>query len=141
MKVFTDDEMNALLPNLRPYSVAILKAGPQFGKDGSQAIIWEHGRRNFGLRDDGVLAIVLPVADGSEVCGIGVFAATVEETAAIMNDDPGVRAAVFTFEVHPCGGFSRGFPPLAGFLPNSLRSCAFWLVLWSAHCSRKALHR
>ena len=105
MRVFTDDEMNALLPTVRPYTAVILKAGPHFGDDGSQGTIWEHGRRNFGLRDEGVLAIVLPVADGSDVCGIGVFTGTVEETTAIMNDDPGVRAGVFTFEAHPCGGF------------------------------------
>jgi hypothetical protein len=58
----------------------------------------------FGLRDDGELAVVLPVADGSDVCGICVFTGTVEETIAIMNEDPGVRAGVFTFEVHPCRG-------------------------------------
>ena len=105
MKVFTDDEMNALLPTVRPYSVAILKAGPNFGTDGAQQIVWEHGRRNFGLRDDGVLAVVLPVADGSDVCGVCVFTGTAEETTAIMRDDPGVSAGVFTVEVHPCGGF------------------------------------
>jgi hypothetical protein len=105
MKVFTDEEMNALLPTARPYSVMILRQVPQFGGEASREIIWEHGRRNFGLRDDGVLAVVLPVGDGSDVCGIGVFTATVEETVAIMNDDPGVRAGVFTFEVHPCLGF------------------------------------
>lgn len=105
MKVFTDDEMNAQLATARPYSVAILRAGPNFGTDGSERIIWEHGRRNFGLRDDGVLAIVLPVADGSGVCGICVFTASVEQTAAIMGDDPGVAAGVFTVDVHPCAGF------------------------------------
>jgi hypothetical protein len=72
MKVFTDDEMNALLPRVQPYSVAILKKGPHFADDGSHQAIWEHTRRNFGLRDDGVLAIVLPVADDSDVCGICV---------------------------------------------------------------------
>jgi len=101
MKVFTDDEMNAQLASTRPYSVAILRAGAE----GSQRVIWEHGRRNFGLRDDGVLAIVLPVADGSGVCGICVFTASVEQTAAIMGDDPGVAAGVVTVDVHPCAGF------------------------------------
>ena len=52
-----------------------------------------------------MLAVVLPVTDGSDVCGIGVFAATVDDTTAIMNDDPGVAAGVFTYEVHPCRGF------------------------------------
>ncbi|GFG64493.1 hypothetical protein MKUB_19830 [Mycobacterium kubicae] len=105
MKTFTDEEMGRLLPTAKAYSVAILKQGPNFGDDTTPAVVWEHGRRNFGLRDDGVLAVVLPVTDGSDLCGIGVFAATVEETIAIMNADPGVVAGVFTYQVHPCLGF------------------------------------
>ena len=105
MKTFTDEEMGRLLPTAKPYSVAILKKGLNFDDDASPGIIWEHGRRNFGLRDDGVLAVVLPVTDGSDVCGIGVFAATVDDTTAIMRDDPGVTAGVFTYEVHACRGF------------------------------------
>jgi hypothetical protein len=105
MKSFTDEEMGRLLPAAKLYSVMILKKGPKFGDQAAPGIVWEHGRRNFGLRDDGVLAVVLPVTDGSDVCGIGVFAATVDETTAIMGDDPGVAAGVFTYEVHACRGF------------------------------------
>ncbi|BBZ69032.1 hypothetical protein [Mycobacterium paraseoulense] len=105
MKTFTDEEMGELLAGAKLYSVVILKQGPGFGDESTPGTVWEHGRRNFGLRDDGVLAVVLPVTDGSDVCGIGVFAATVEETTAIMADDPGVARGVFTFEVHPCRGF------------------------------------
>jgi hypothetical protein len=105
MKAFTDEEMGQLLPSAKLYSLVILKQGPNFTQDTAPAIIWEHGRRNFGLRDDGVLAVVLPVTDGSEVCGIGVFAATADDTIAIMDDDPGVAAGVFTYQVHPCRGF------------------------------------
>ncbi|MGO9384741.1 MAG: hypothetical protein ACLP4W_22280 [Mycobacterium sp.] len=105
MKTFTDEEMGRLLPSARPYSVVILRKGPKFGDETTPGIVWEHGRRNFGLRDDGVLAVVLPVTDGSDVCGIGVFAATVDDTTAIMGDDPGVAAGVFSYEVHACRGF------------------------------------
>jgi hypothetical protein len=105
MKTFTDEEMRRLLPSAKLYSVVILKRGPRFGDESSAQIIWEHGRRNFGLRDEGVLAVVLPIADGSDVCGIGVFAGTVEETTAIMADDPGVAAGVLTYQVHACRGF------------------------------------
>jgi hypothetical protein len=52
-----------------------------------------------------VLAVVLPVRDDSDVCGVGVFVGSVEEATAIMAGDPGVLAGVFTFEVHPCVGF------------------------------------
>ena len=105
MKHYTDDEMNALLPTVKVYSVVILKAGPHYGADDSAPVVWEHGRRNFGLRDEGVLAVVLRVMDDSEVCGVGVFTGSVDEATAIMADDPGVRAGVFTFEVHPGMGF------------------------------------
>jgi hypothetical protein len=105
MKTFTDEEMGQLLPSTKTYTVVILKQGPRFDDPTAPAIVWEHGRRNFGLRDDGVLAVVLPVTDGSDVCGIGVFATTVEDATAIMNDDPGVAAGVFAYEAHPCRGF------------------------------------
>jgi hypothetical protein len=105
MRTFTDEEMGRLLPGARPYSVVILRRGTKYEDDAAPAIIWEHGRRNFGLRDDGVLAVVLPVTDGSDVCGIAAFAATIAHTTAIMTDDPGVVAGVFTYEVHPCLGF------------------------------------
>ena len=72
---------------------------------GVEAIIWEHGRRNFALRADGVLAIVCPVADGSEVNGLGIFTTSAEETTRIMDEDPGVKAGVFVYEIHPCRGF------------------------------------
>lgn len=105
MKAFTDEEMGQLLLTARPYSVVILRRGPRFGDESSAEIIWEHGRRNFALRDEGVLAVVLPVTDESDVCGIGVFAATASETTAIMADDPGVAAGVFIYQVHACRGF------------------------------------
>jgi hypothetical protein len=105
MRTFTDEEMGQLLPTAKEYSVAILRKGPKFDDETTPGIVWEHGRRNFGLRDDGVLAVVLPVTDGSDVCGIGVFAATVEDTKAIMDGDPGVAAGVFTYDVHACRGF------------------------------------
>ncbi|ORB65936.1 hypothetical protein [Mycobacterium scrofulaceum] len=104
-KTFTDEEMGRLLATTKAYSAVILKQGPRFGDETAPGTVWEHGRRNFALRDDGVMPIVLPVTDGSDVCGLAVFAATVEETTAIMAEDPGVASGVFTFEVHPCRGF------------------------------------
>ncbi|HEY2501677.1 MAG TPA: hypothetical protein VGI68_09700 [Mycobacterium sp.] len=106
MKTFTNREMNELLLSAKSYSLVILKSGPNSGDDMSPALMLEHGRRNFGLRDSGVLAASLTVLDGSEVWGLRAFIGSVDETIAIMNDDPGVAAGVFTFEVHPCRGFA-----------------------------------
>src|SRR5216684_9318530 len=101
----TDELMRQRISATKNYCIVILKAGPKKNEEGAEKIIWEHGRRNFSLRADGVLAIVCPVPDESELSGIGIFNATAEETAAIMDGDPGVRAGVFVYELHPCRSF------------------------------------
>jgi hypothetical protein len=106
METITDDYMREMLQKTKAYTVLILKKGANYGTEGSEAIVWEHGRRNFTLREDGRLAIVCPVNDGSDVTGVGIFDLTVEETRAVMEEDPGVQAGLFEYEVHA----SRGFP-------------------------------
>lgn len=106
MPPITDDFMRSMLAATKTYSILILKAGPNRQMPGVEKIVWEHARRNFQLRADGLLSIVCPVMDGSEVSGIGIFNAGVEETRALMDEDPGVQAGVFVYEVHP----SRSFP-------------------------------
>ena len=105
MSEITDDYMKAMLTRSAPYSVVILERGPAYDSPGSDVIIWEHGRRNFELRAAGLLAVVCPVPDDSDVCGIGIFTPPPDEVARLMDDDPGVRAAVFTYRVHPCRSF------------------------------------
>ena len=105
MSEITDDYMRSMLGQSRSYTLAFLKEGPNRHMAGVEAIVWEHGRRNFELRADGVLAIVCPVTDDSEWSGIGVFHASVDEVTAIMDSDPGVQAGVFVYEVHPCRSF------------------------------------
>jgi hypothetical protein len=105
MAEITDEFMREMLTRSKAYSLMILKAGPNYGGDGADKIIWEHGRRNFSLRADGLLSIVCPVPDESEVCGIGVFNTDLDETRKLMDDDPGVKAGVFVYEAHPCRSF------------------------------------
>ena len=105
MAEISDEYMFEQLQRTREYAVVLLHAGPSFGTDGSDAIVFEHGRRNFSLRADGLLSIVCPVMDDSELCGVGVFSGTVDETRRLMEEDPGVQAGVFTFEVHPVRSF------------------------------------
>ncbi len=105
MTTITDEFMHEMLPRTRQYCLVILKSGPNKQQDGAEKIIWEHGRRNFQLRADGVLPIVCPVNDGSDVSGIGIFNASVEDVKKIMDEDPGVKAGVFVYEVHACRGF------------------------------------
>ena len=107
LPVITDEYMLATMQErARPYVLMMLEQGPNWDRPERDAIIWEHGRRNFALRASGVLAIVCPIPDDSSWCGIGLFDATEEEVVAIMEGDPGVRAGVFTFEVHPVRSFT-----------------------------------
>ena len=115
----TDEMLERALHAVRPYTIVILKAGPKFempgpdrGSEVSQTI-WRHGKRNFALHSAGLMPIVCPVADGSGITGVSVFDADPDEVHRIMSEDPGVKAEIFTYEVHP----TRSFPGSA--LPPS----------------------
>ena len=96
----SDETMRQLLTTSKEYCAIILKAGPKRNEPGADKIAYEHGRRNFVLRADGQLAIVCRINDGSGVSGIGIFTTSVEETKKIMDEDPGVKAGVFVYELH-----------------------------------------
>jgi hypothetical protein len=101
----SDDFMAEMLTKSKVYTAVFLKATSRVRTPEVDAIIWEHGRRNFQLRAEGVLSIVCPVVDDSEWSGIAIFNASGDEVARIMDDDPGVRAGVFTYELHPIRSF------------------------------------
>ncbi len=106
MKEITDELMMQMISQAKLYSVVLLKSGPKYGTPESQSIIWEHARRNFELREKGLLSIVCPVSDESDLKGIGIFNADMEKTKEIMDGDPGVMAGVFIYEVYS----ARSFP-------------------------------
>ncbi len=101
----TDDVMRQRLSATKQYCIVILKAGPKKNEEGAEKIIWEHGRRNFALRAAGLLSIVCPISDGSNVAGVGIFNANVEEVKKIMDEDPAVQAGVLIYETHACRSF------------------------------------
>lgn len=105
MTVITDEFMREMLSKTKTYTVVLLKATPKRHEPDADRIIWEHGRCNFSLRDDGLLVIVCPVMDDSGWSGVGIFDAGIEDVTRIMNEDPGVQAGVFTYEVHPVRSF------------------------------------
>ena len=108
----SDETLKQALPQTRAYTVVVLKAGPRFSAPGPDRdpevarIVWEHGKRNFALRAAGLMPVVCPVADGSEVTGFAIFDADAEDVDRIMRGDPGVQASIFTYEIHP----TRTFP-------------------------------
>jgi hypothetical protein len=105
MTNITDQFMQQMLGTTRNYTVVILKAGPHFESPDSNNILWEHGRRNFSLRASGLLSIVCPVRDQSDVKGIGIFNADAGETRQIMEEDPAVKEGILIFEIHPVKSF------------------------------------
>jgi hypothetical protein len=105
LPVISDDMMRARLHGVRNYTAVLLRATHKLVRPDVDPIIWEHGRRNFALREHGVLAIVLPADDDSDWAGLAVFAAPPDGVRAIMDHDPGVTAGIFTYEVHPVRGF------------------------------------
>jgi len=79
LPVITDEQMNRRLAQARAYTLVLLKTTPETFKAESRPIIREHGRRNMALHARGTLPVVCPVTDGSEVTGIGIFAAETDE--------------------------------------------------------------
>jgi hypothetical protein len=102
----SDEFMQRMISQSKEYSIVILKHTPKRDEPGVEKIIWEHGKRNFTFHANGLLPIVCPVNDGSEISGVSVFNASLEETKKLMDEDPGVKAGVFLYEVHT----SRSFP-------------------------------
>jgi hypothetical protein len=108
----TDEMLEDARSTTKPYTIVVLKAGPRFempDQDRSPEvarIIWAHGKRNYALHLAGLMPVVCPVGDGSGVTGISVFDASPEDADRIMSHDPGVRAGVFTYDIHP----TRSFP-------------------------------
>ncbi len=105
MATITDEFMRKMISQTKTYTIVILKAGPNRNLPGVEKIVWEHGRRNFSLREDGVLSIICPISDGSDISGIGIFNASIDEVKAIIDGDPVIRESVFTYEIHECRSF------------------------------------
>jgi hypothetical protein len=105
MTTITDEYMQSMLETSKEYCIMMLVPGPKAEMDGFEQIIWEHGRRNFQLRQEGKLAIVCPVTVQSNLSGLGIFTTNLEETKKIMDEDPAVVAGIFEYELHPCRGF------------------------------------
>ena len=105
MTTITDEYMRQMLSTTREYSVVILKTTPKRNEPGADKIVWEHGRRNFALRADGLLSIVCPLAGDGNIRGVGIFNAGIEEVTKIMDGDPAIQAGIFLYEIHSCRSF------------------------------------
>jgi hypothetical protein len=106
-----DEYMKQMIIKTKEYTIVILKATQKINGPEAEKIIWEQVRRNFSLREEGKLSIVCPVSDGTEVKGVGIFSTGKEETIRIMDEDPAVKAGIFTFEIHSCRSFPGDMLP------------------------------
>lgn len=105
LPVISDDTMRTRLAGTSTYTAILLRATDAFVRPVVDPIVWEHGRRNMALAQAGLLAVVLPVMDDTDLAGIGIFATNPDDTRAIMADDPGIRAGIFSYSMHPVRGF------------------------------------
>ncbi len=105
MTTITDEYMKQMIATTKHYTIVILKHGPNFRMPGVEKIIWEHGRKNFSLKVEGLMPIVCPVSDESELSGVGIFNAGMDEVKKIMDEDPGVKEGIFIYEMHVCRSF------------------------------------
>jgi len=82
--------MREQLATAASYTLVVLRRTDRYGMDGTERIIWKHGRRTMGLQADGVMPIACPVGD---------------------DDDPAVRASILSYSVHVCRGFPGAMLP------------------------------
>jgi hypothetical protein len=99
MTEITNEFMQSMLAGSKQYSIAILRPGPNSNIPERQQIVWEHGRRNFQLRAEGLLSVVCPIMNNEHINGIGIFNVDENRLKEIMEEDPGVKKGVFTYEI------------------------------------------
>ena len=105
MDSITDDYMREMLSTTRPYTIVLLRKTPRRLESSADKIVWEHGRRNFELRRDGILRIVCPVSGKGDLTGVCIFSTDEEKTKKLMDRDPAIKAGILTYEVHPAVSF------------------------------------
>lgn len=89
------------MANMKPYTVLILKKGPQFTSEAAQQIIQaEHLPHLFKLRNEGKMLLSMPVMDNSDIAAVGIYdSLDKEELKKITEQDPAVQKGVFTYEL------------------------------------------
>ena len=105
MVPISDEYMQQMLTKTKEYCFVLLKPSQNAPPEHLKQILWEHARRNFALRADGLLSIVCPVTAETAVSGLGIFNASQAEVRKIMDEDPGVQSGIFVYEIYPCRSF------------------------------------
>ena len=92
---------------MKKYVMCFLKTGPNttLPKDSVKKIVAAHLENITALSNQGKLVLAGPFTDGTEWEGIFIFnVTTVEEAKKLTDTDPGVKAGIFSVELHPWYG-------------------------------------
>lgn len=105
----TNHDLQQLAAAAEHFTLVILKWTPDRFMPGAEAIELQHQQRLASLRTQRVIAVIAPILSG-ELGGVLMIRATLEEAAALINEDPCVKAGMQTYELHPCIGLFEEAP-------------------------------
>jgi uncharacterized protein YciI len=90
---------------MEQYSLVLMKRGDKWNPDapGFMDVIKQHGAFIKEMIAQGYMAIAgpFPFAVQGELRGVAIFRVGIERTAALMKDDPTVKAGLLKPEIHP----------------------------------------
>jgi uncharacterized protein YciI len=94
-------------PAFEQYTLVLLKRGEKWNPNALEFMdaIRQHHALVKQMIDQGSLAIAGPFAPGDqrELLGVSIFCVGAEKTAALLKDDPVVKAGLLKPELHPWG--------------------------------------
>jgi uncharacterized protein YciI len=91
---------------MKRYVIAFLKSGiPMSDSVERQKVLMAHLANIQRLANEGKLLIAGPFLDNQDIKGIFIYNVTsIEEARALTETDPGIKAGLFTMELHPWYG-------------------------------------
>ena len=104
MAEISDEYIKEIHTKFKDYTIVLIKQIAKRKEAGADSVIWEHGRKNLSLREDGVLSIVCPVFGNDNLSGLYIFNTDADEAVKIMDSDPAVKAGIFRYEIYSCKG-------------------------------------
>jgi len=91
---------------MKQYVIAFLKSGTPINDSVERRkVLMAHLANIQRLANEGKLLIAGPFLDNQDIKGIFIYdVKTVEEAKALTETDPGIKAGLFTMELHPWYG-------------------------------------
>ena len=106
---FTIEYIREQQSRMKDYTIVLLKKTPKIKEAGADSIVFEHARKNFALREEGLASIICPVFDHPQFGGVYIFNVDAAQTKNIMEEDPAVKAGAFLYEIYSCKSFPGDF--------------------------------